>query len=121
MQQQTIYAALGGQAAIEVAVDRFYARVLADPQLAPFFAATDLKRLAAHQRAFFAMALGGPARYRGRDMRAAHAGRGITEEHFDRVAHHLGATLAELGVSEELRREVLTGIAPLRAEVAPPA
>ena len=117
MQQLSIYETLGGQPAVEAAVDRFYARVLADPLLAPFFADTDLERLAAHQRAFLAMALRGPDQYHGRSMRAAHVGRGITDEHFDRVAHHLAATLAELGVSEELSRQILGGIAPLRAEI----
>ena len=50
-------------------------------------------------------------------MRAAHQGRGITDAHFDRVAAHLSATLASLGVADTLIGEVIDAIAPLRAEI----
>src|SRR5262245_49676415 len=68
----TLFDRLGGTVAIDAAVDVFYGRVLADPELAPFFARVDLRHLRAHQRAFLAMALGGPERYRGRDLSDAH-------------------------------------------------
>ena len=50
----SIYDSIGGAPAIRVAVDDFYARVLADARLAPFFTGTDLHRLKVHQRAFIA-------------------------------------------------------------------
>ena len=40
----SIYDSIGGAAAVRAAVDDFYARVLADRRLAPFFARTDLER-----------------------------------------------------------------------------
>jgi hypothetical protein len=43
--------------AVRVAVDDFYARVEAEPQLAPFFSDVDLRHLKAHQRAFIAAAI----------------------------------------------------------------
>lgn len=113
----TLYDALGGRLAIEAAVAEFYNRVLADPELAPFFRQTDLKRLKSHQRAFVAMALGGPAGYNGRAMHTAHAGRGIADAHFDRVAGHLAETLRSLGVAEPLVGDVLAAIAPLRGDI----
>ena len=64
----SIYDSIGGAAAVRAAVDDFYARVLADRRLAPFFARTDLERLKAHQRAFIAAAIGGPEIFAGRDM-----------------------------------------------------
>jgi len=63
----SIYDSIGGAPAIRAAVDDFYARVLADARLAPFFTGTDLHRLKAHQRAFIAAAVGGPEIYAGRD------------------------------------------------------
>jgi hemoglobin len=54
----SIYDTIGGASAVRAAVDDFYARVLADARLAPFFAETELERLRAHQRAR-------RARYRG--------------------------------------------------------
>ena len=49
---ETIYDAIGGQAALEAAVLRFYDRVTADPDLAYFFVDMDLRKLRVHQIAF---------------------------------------------------------------------
>jgi hemoglobin len=113
----TVYEAIGGQPAILAAVDLFYHRVLNDPLLAPYFAETAMPRLKGHQAAFLARALHGPARYPGRSMKEAHAGLGITDEAFNRVAEHLSQTLASLGVSLALVDDVIAAIAPLRADI----
>jgi hemoglobin len=117
MPQPTLFDAIGGDPAIAAAVEEFYRRVLADPSLAPFFADTNVGRLKAHQRAFLTLALRGSGTYNGRTMRAAHAGRGITDAHFDRVAAHLGATLAALDVPADLIEQIIGGIAPLRPDI----
>ena len=99
----SLFERLGGKGAVDVAVDKFYVKVLADPLLAPFFASTDMKKQAAHQKAFLTMAFGGPANYPGRAMREAHAAlvkRGLTDKHFDAVVTHLAGTLKELGVKD---------------------
>jgi hemoglobin len=113
----SIYDSIGGGPAVHAAVDDFYARVLADPQLAPFFADTDLRQLKAHQRAFIAAALGGSQIYRGRDMAAAHAGRAITDADFDAVVAHLVGTLTGLGVPEETIGQIGAALAPLRGDI----
>lgn len=41
----SIFDAIGGAPAVAAAVDDFYARVLGDPALAPFFDTTDMTRL----------------------------------------------------------------------------
>jgi hemoglobin len=92
-----LYDSLGGDAGMRTAVAVFYARVTADPDLAPYFADVDLDRLRAHQRAFLTAALDGPALFTGRPLETAHAGRGITDEHFDRLIDHLASTLGDLG------------------------
>jgi hemoglobin len=117
MTQTTIYEAIGGKAAVAAAVEEFYRRVLADDVLAPYFTHSDLNRLKAHQRAFFTVALGGGGAYTGRAMGAAHAGRNISSEAFDRVAVHLADTLASLGVPADVAEQILSQIAPLRADV----
>jgi len=51
------------------------------------------------------MAFGGPNNYSGTDMRTAHARlvkMGLNASHFDAVMEHLGATLTELNVPQEL-------------------
>jgi hemoglobin len=62
------------------------------------------------QKAFLTMAFGGPANYTGKDLREAHKGMQLTEEHFGAVAGHLQATLEQLNVPQDLIAEVM-GIA----------
>lgn len=113
----SIYESIGGAAAVRAAVDDFYARLLADPDLAPFFARTDMRRLKAHQRSFIAAAIGGPEIFAGRDMATAHAGLGITDAQFDAVVAHLVDTLAALGVPGEVIGQIGAALTPLRASV----
>lgn len=56
----SIYDKIGGHEAIEVVVEDFYVRVLADDQLSAFFSGTNMSRLKGKQVEFFAAALGGP-------------------------------------------------------------
>ena len=98
-----LYEQLGGAAAVEAAVELFYKKVLADGRVNHFFQGVYMRRLAGHQKAFLAMAFGGPARYRGQALRQGHAhlvARGLNDSHFDVVVELLGQTLAELGVPQ---------------------
>ena len=101
----SLYEKLGGQDAVNAAVDIFYEKVLSDPALEPFFHGVHMMRQKAKQKAFLTLAFGGPDHYAGKDMTAAHAElveRGLDDSHVDRVIGHLGATLTELGVPQEL-------------------
>jgi hemoglobin len=109
--------AIGGAPSVTAAVDQFYTRVLADPELEGYFVDSDLRRLKAHQRRFIATALGGPEIFSGRSMKDAHAGRGITGVHFDRVVSHLAETLAELGLPADTIGEIASALLPLRTDI----
>jgi hemoglobin len=113
----SIYDAIGGAPSVSTAVDKFYGRVLDDPQLAPFFEGVDMDRLKSHQRAFIAAAIGGPELYRGRDMGAAHANMGITDSDFGAVVGHLVATLEELGVPDDMIGDIGATLAPLQTQI----
>jgi len=107
----SLYDRLGGSAAVDTAVDRFYRRVLADDRIARFFDDVDMERQAAKQKAFLTMVFGGPTDYTGLDMRKGHAHlveRGLNDSHVDAVIENLDATLADLGVPESDRAEVKT-------------
>jgi hemoglobin len=93
----SIYSQIGGYEALEVVVNDFYGRVLADEELAGFFAGTNMARLKGRQVEFFAAALGGPDPYTGAPMRQVHQGRGITTHHFTLVAGHLAAASPRQG------------------------
>jgi len=99
----TLYERLGGQAAVDTAVENFYRKVLADDRIAHFFDDVDMDRQIAKQKAFLTMVFGGPANYTGLDMREGHrhlVERGLNDSHVDVVIELLGQTLRELGVSE---------------------
>jgi hemoglobin len=109
----TLYEEIGGEAAVDAAVDVFYRHVLSDDRIAHFFDGVDMERQAQKQKAFLTMAFGGPHNYTGKDMRDGHAHlvrQGLNDTHFDAVAENLGLTLKELGVAQPLIDQVL-GIA----------
>lgn len=110
----TLFESLGGTPALTAAVDEFYRRVVADPELAPWFADVDMSALRRHQLLFLTAATGGPQAYDGREMHLAHEGLDVTDAAFDRVAGHLKATLESLGVDEPTVQTVLGAVGPLR-------
>ncbi|MDA1132507.1 MAG: group 1 truncated hemoglobin [Proteobacteria bacterium] len=117
---ESLYSRIGGDAAVEAAVDIFYRRVLGDNTISMFFNSTDMERQRAKQKAFLAMAFGGPNEYTGADLRTAHARLvkdGLNDSHFDAVAGHLQATLEELAVPDELSAEVMGIAAGTRNDV----
>ncbi len=107
-QEESLYARIGGEDAINAVVDTFYRKVLEDYRINRFFNDADMDAQIAKQRAFFTMAFGGPNEYTGQDMRTAHARLvklGLNDSHFDIVMEHFGNTLEELNVPPELIAE----------------
>jgi hemoglobin len=96
----SIYERLGEQRGIRAAVDDFYERVLADPELASYFDGIDMGRLRAHQTKLLVQVTGGPVEYDGRELAVAHDGLDVTPGAFDRVVGHLVSTLTDLGVQD---------------------
>lgn len=116
----SLYEQLGGQAAVEAAVDRFYRKVLADDRVSRFFEGVDMDRQRAKQKAFLTMAFGGPHNYTGKDMRQGHAHlvkMGLNDSHVDAIIELLGATLKELGVKDELIQQVAAIAESTRSDV----
>lgn len=115
-----LFERLGGEAAVNAAVDVFYRRVLGDAYIAPFFEGVDMVKQAAKQKAFLTMAFGGPHNYTGKDMREGHkhlVQRGLDDSHFEHVLAHLRSTLAELAVGNDLIAEVIAVAESTRADV----
>ncbi len=101
----SLYNDIGGEAAVNAAVDVFYRKVLKDNRIKHFFDGVDMAQQAAKQKAFLTMAFGGPHNYSGADMRKGHASlvaKGLNDAHFDAVMENLGATLTELKVPAHL-------------------
>src|SRR3712207_1401132 len=119
-QSDSLYQQLGGEAAVNAAVDAFYRRVLLDDRVSSFFDDVDMDRQIAKQKGFLTMVFGGPVAYTGKDMRAAHAHlveRGLNDGHVNVVIELLGESLRELGAPEELISKVAAIAESARADV----
>jgi hemoglobin len=113
----SLYERIGGDAAVNAAVDLFYRKVLADDRISHFFDSVDMSAQRAKQKAFLTFAFGGPNNYSGQDMRKAHAKMKLTDQDFDAVMENLGGTLKELGVPDELIGEAAAIALSVKNEV----
>ena len=116
----TLYQRLEHAGGLRRIVHDLYPRVLADQVLMGYFkhlGDRELRWLRWHMLTFLAIATGGPSKYAGRDLHAAHEHLHITGEAFDRLLGHLAATTGELGVVWEDRQALLAAIMEKRRAV----
>jgi hemoglobin len=120
--QKSLYERLGGQPAIQAVANGLVDRILADNRVNKWFAhaASSPENTTAYKAKltdFICQSVGGPCRYTGRDMVAAHKGRGVTIEAFNAVAEDLGALLDQLKVPAKEKSEVMGIIGSLQPSV----
>lgn len=117
----SLYENIGGEPALDAAVNLFYDKVLADQTLADFFSGLDMGRQRHMLKSFLTLAFGGDNQYSGETMRNAHARivqeRGLNDQHFDAVMTHLGASLTELGVPSNLIGEAASIAESVRGDI----
>jgi hemoglobin len=113
----SLYYAIGGRRSLVAAVQGFYGRLFADPEIAPFFPHGVTAQHKAYLVTVLGEALGGPERYRGPDLAKAHAHLSITDHHFSLVAGHLDGTLEDLSVPRDLIDQIIGIVATLRTTV----
>lgn len=116
----SVFEQLGGQGAVDAAVEIFYRHVLSDDRISHFFEDVDMEGQVAKQRAFMTMAFGGPHSYTGKDMREGHAHlveKGLDDSHFDAVAENLVKALKELDVAQHLIDQVMEIVGATREDV----
>jgi hemoglobin len=109
MSNATLFERLGGQDAVNAAVDIFYRKVLADDRVNYFFDGVDMEKQIQKQKGFLTMVFGGPNNYTGKNMREGHKHlieKGLNDSHVDIIIEHLGGTLKELNVKDEDIKEV---------------
>jgi len=105
----SLYERIGGEKAVNAAVELFYRNLLSDGRVARFFDGVDMNDQIAKQKSFLTMAFGGPNNYTGQDMRNAHKRlleKGLNDSHVDAVLENLDRTLRALGVGEKEVKEV---------------
>lgn len=108
----SLYDQIGGAAAVDAAVDRFYDKILADSRVSALFDSVDMVRQRKKQKEFLTYAFGGSTKFTGKSLRAAHKDlvkkKLINDREFDAVVQNLRETLQELNVPENLMEQVLT-------------
>lgn len=108
----SLYDQIGGAAAVDAAVDRFYDKILADSRVSSLFDSVDMVRQRKKQKEFLTYAFGGSTKFTGKSLRAAHKDlvkkKLINDREFDAVVQNLRETLQELNVPENLMEQVLT-------------
>lgn len=120
--QKTLYQRLGERKAIVAVVDDFVANCAADARINKFFAATakDPARLAAFKTNLvdqICEASGGPCKYKGKDMKTAHVGMGISNADFDALVEDLVKTLNKFKVAADDQKALLGVLGPMRGQI----
>ena len=107
----SLFERLGGDDAVEAAVDILFSKVTADSLLKPLFAGVNMDQQSFMMRIFLTGAFGGPQAYSGRSLRQSHehlvAEKGLGEKHFAAFTGHMKSTLDELGIETGLIDEVM--------------
>ncbi len=115
--EKSLYEQLGGKESIRMVMDDFVVRLKADPRIGDQFAATNADRLASQLTDQVCEATGGPCKYVGLDMKAAHAGMTITKAHFNALVEVLQTSMNAHNVPFDIQLEVLSMLAPMHRDV----
>jgi len=113
----SLYHKIGGKAAVNATIDKFYVRVLADKRVNHFFEDINMKAQHKKQKVFVSAALGSPVPYTHKDMRKAHEDLDIKESDFNAIAEHLQITLQELKVKDEYIKQIIAIVATTKDDV----
>ena len=116
----TLYQRLGGREAIKGVVDDFVATLAADPRVNSRFKALPpaaIFKLQTNLADQICDATGGPCAYLGRDMKAVHAGMGITEAEWNATVEDLVKSLAKFKVGAKEQQELLAVLGPMKKDI----
>jgi hemoglobin len=111
------YERIGGAAAVTAVVDELYARLTADEEVGHYFTDIDLPAQKRHMVLMLTKVLGGPDTYAGRTLEEAHQPLGISDPDYDRVGETLLAILADVGVPDDIQRDVGDVLGAVRPQV----
>jgi hemoglobin len=118
----SLYERLGKKKGITAVVNDFVANCASDTRINGFFAKTaaDPKRLADFKQKLVAQiceASGGPCKYTGKNMKDAHRGMGVKDEHFNALVEDLVKALDKNKVGEKEKNELLGALGPMKADI----
>jgi hemoglobin len=119
---KTLYSRLGGKKAITAVVNEFVTNCATDTRINKFFADTakDPKRLKKFKENLvdqICQASGGPCKYKGKDMKTAHKGMGITDADFNALVEDLVKALDKFKVGATEKNELLGALGPMKGDI----
>ena len=118
--EPTLYQRLGGREAIKGVVDDFVANLVADPRVNSRFKGLQpaaIFKLQTNLADQICDAAGGPCAYLGKEMKAAHAGMGITEAEWNATVEDLVKSLNKFKVGAKEQQELLAILGPMKKDI----
>ncbi|MEP7262179.1 MAG: group 1 truncated hemoglobin [Usitatibacter sp.] len=113
----TLYARIGGEPVVRKVVDELVDRTAKDPRTSRSFKDVKLARVKEKLEEQICMLSGGPCKYTGDPMKEVHKGLRNTEAEFYLLVQFLRDALANAGVREAEKNELLRLLAPMKRDV----
>jgi hemoglobin len=116
-QTRALYDRLGGKPAITAVVDEFVARVAADTRINKFFAHANIPHLKIELVDQICQGSGGPCKYTGKSMKAAHKGMGVGGADFTALVEDLVGALDKFNVPAKEKSDLLAVLGPMKSDI----
>jgi len=116
-EKKSLYDRLGGKPAIQAVVDDFVGNVAADRRINQRFANANIPRLKTMLVDQICEATGGPCKYTGQSMKAAHAGMKITDAEFNALVEDLVKSLDKFKVPAQEKSELLSALGGMKGDI----
>lgn len=114
---KSLYERLGGKPALQAVVGELWNNVAADKRINGRFAKTKPEAFGAQLVDFLCQASGGPCKYTGKDMTAAHKGMNLSEGEFTALAEDTVKALDKFKVPAKEKGEVMGLLGSLKGAV----
>jgi len=116
-EKKSLYDRLGGKPAIQAVVDDFVGNVAADRRINQRFANANIPWLKTMLVDQICEATGGPCKYTGQSMKAAHAGMKITDAEFNALVEDLVKSLDKFKVPAQEKSELLSALGGMKGDI----
>lgn len=120
LEPESLYDRIGGDYAVNAAVDSFYEKVLEDRRINRFFDGISMDAQIGKLKSFLKMAFGDRSVYSAERLRTAHAplvAQGMGDAHVDALIEHMQDTLQEQNIPGALIEEAIAVINSYRDDV----
>lgn len=113
----SLYERLGGTEGITAIASDLVDIHIANPTIAPRYAASDIAKVKHAAATFFISGTGGPNVYEGKDMLSAHTGMNINNDEFVAVLDDAMEALEKNGIGQREKEEVLAIFFSMKGDI----